>query len=116
MRAVWSTMPVTSVISNVVATEWLRAMGCSQAQLVKEQSVVFTIASLEIQYRRPARLDDLLQVVTRPQPAGGASIQFEQQLLRGDEVLASGKVLVACVDAVSFKPRRLPAALRTRIP
>jgi acyl-CoA thioester hydrolase len=97
-------------------TEWLRSLGCSQAQLAKEQSVVFTVVSLEIQYHKPARLDELLQVVTRPQPAGGASIQFEQQLLRGDgEVLASGKVLVACVDALSFKPRRLPAALRARI-
>jgi acyl-CoA thioester hydrolase len=97
-------------------TEWLRSLGCSQAQLAKEQSVVFTVVSLEIQYHKPARLDELLQVVTRPQRAGGASMQFEQQLLRGDcEVLASGKVLVACVDALSFKPRRLPAALRARI-
>jgi acyl-CoA thioester hydrolase len=96
-------------------TEWLRSLGCSQAQLVKEQSVVFTVVSLEIQYHKPARLDDLLQVVTRPLPAGGASLQFDQQLRRDGELLASGKVLVACVDAVSFKPRRLPASLRSRI-
>ena len=44
-------------------TEWLRAMGCSQAQLAKEQSVVFTIASLEIQYHRPARLDGARHLV-----------------------------------------------------
>ncbi|MEO6078725.1 MAG: tol-pal system-associated acyl-CoA thioesterase [Steroidobacteraceae bacterium] len=98
-------------------TEWLRAQGCSQAQLIKEQAVVFTVVSLDIQYHKPARLDELLQVVTQPKVAGGASLEFEQQLQRDDgHVLARGKALVACVDATSFKPRRLPAALRMRIP
>ena len=97
-------------------TEWLRALGYSQARLVEEDGVVFSVVNLDIHYRKPARLDDLLQVLTRVRPGGGASVQFEQQVLRDGEVLARGNVLVACVDAQSFKPRRLPADLRTRIP
>jgi acyl-CoA thioester hydrolase len=96
-------------------TEWLRSLGWSHAQMVKEQSVLFTVANLAIQYHKPARLDDMLVVITRPQLAGGASLVFEQKVEREGEVLASGKVLVACVDADSFKPRRLPAELRERI-
>lgn len=96
-------------------TEWLRALGWSQAQLAEEQKVLFSVVNLQIQYHRPARLDDLLESVTNTRIAGGASLQFDQQLQRDGEVLASCAVLVACVDAASFRPRRLPLALRTRI-
>jgi acyl-CoA thioester hydrolase len=96
-------------------TEWLRALGYSQAMLVEEVGVLFSVVNLDIHYRKPARLDDLLQVQTRVRPGGGASVQFAQEVSRDGEVLARGNVLVACVDAQSFKPRRLPTELRTRI-
>jgi acyl-CoA thioester hydrolase len=96
-------------------TEWLRALGFSQARLKEEQGVLFTVVNLEIKYLQPARLDDELQVVTQSKIAGGASMQFEQSLQRNGLELARGKVLVAAVDAITFKPRRLPAELRTRI-
>ncbi|MEO8315070.1 MAG: tol-pal system-associated acyl-CoA thioesterase [Pseudomonadota bacterium] len=96
-------------------SEWLRTLGWSQAQLAEEQKVLFSVVNLQIHYHSPARLDDLLEVVTLPRMAGGASLQFDQQLQREGEVLTTGTVLVACVDAASFKPRRLPAAFRTRI-
>lgn len=97
-------------------TEWLRNLGYSQARLVADEGVLFSVVNLEIHYQKPARLDDMLQVLTRARLAGGASVQFEQDVQREDgELLARGKVLVACVDAHSLKPRRLPAALRERI-
>jgi acyl-CoA thioester hydrolase len=96
-------------------SEWLRNLGWSQAQLAQEQKVLFSVVNLQIHFRTPARLDDLLEVITVPSVAGGASLQFDQQLQRNGEVVATGSVLVACVDAETFKPRRLPAALRTRI-
>jgi acyl-CoA thioester hydrolase len=96
-------------------SEWLRALGWSQAHLAEEQKVLFSVVNLQIHYHSPARLDDLLEVVTQPRLAGGASLEFVQQLQRNGEVLASGTVRVACVDAASFKPRRLPVALRERI-
>jgi acyl-CoA thioester hydrolase len=96
-------------------SEWLRALGWSQAQLAEEEKVLFSVVSLQIRYQQPARLDDLLDVVTQPRIAGGASLQFDQQVQRNGEVVARGAVLIACVDAASFRPRRLPAALRARI-
>jgi acyl-CoA thioester hydrolase len=96
-------------------TEWLRALGWSQAQLAREQKVLFSVVKLQIHYQIPARLDDLLEVSTLVRIAGGASLQFDQQVHRAGEVIASGDVLVACVDAESFKPRRLPAEVRKRI-
>jgi YbgC/YbaW family acyl-CoA thioester hydrolase len=75
---------------------------------------LFSVVSLDIRYLLPARLDDLLLIRTGADAAGGASVIFEQLIYRGDEPqeLVRGTVVVACLDAKSFKPRRLPAAMR----
>jgi acyl-CoA thioester hydrolase len=73
--------------------------------------VLFTVVELAIQYRRPARLDDLLRIVTGGE-LSGAAVQFRQ--VAQDEagsVLAEAQIRVACVDARTFRPRRLPAWL-----
>lgn len=96
-------------------TEWLRALGYSQARLAEEQRLLFTVVNLSIEYRRPARLDDLLEVRTTAELAGAASVNFKQEIWRGGttpELLAAGEVRVACIDADGFKPRRLPDAMR----
>lgn len=97
-------------------TEWLRALGYSQKSLAEEVGVLFTVVDLTVRYLKPARLDDLLQVEALPQPAGGASIAFTQQVTNaGGELLAEGQVRVACVDAQTMKPRRLPRDLLARM-
>jgi len=97
-------------------TEWLRALGLSQRQLAEEAGVLFSVVDLTIRYLRAARLDDELQVLTRARIAGGASVAFDQQALSLDgAALAEGSVRVACVDARSFRPRRLPAELARRM-
>ncbi len=92
-------------------TEWLRARGIWQRQLASEAGVVFSIVTLQIQYHRPARLDDLLLIDCRPQRIGGASFGFAQRVwLEGQEQapLASAQLRAACLDAQSLRPRRLP--------
>jgi acyl-CoA thioester hydrolase len=96
-------------------TEWLRHMGLTQSVLVRELGLLFSIVGLTIQFRRPARLDDELTVSCEFQAEGGASLLFEQRIWRGGprgELLAEGETRVACLDASSLKPRRLPALLR----
>jgi acyl-CoA thioester hydrolase len=96
-------------------TEWLRALGYSQKQLAEEEGVLFTVVDLTIQYRKPARLDDLLEVRTRAR-VGGASVDFSQEVVAADgAVLAAGQVRVACVEAGSLRLRRLPAAMAARL-
>jgi acyl-CoA thioester hydrolase len=97
-------------------TEWLRALGYSQQQLAEEAGVLFSVVELTVRYLRPARLDDLLEVVARAGIAGGASLAFEQEVRNAaGELLAQGQVRVACVAIDSMKPRRLPAGLAARI-
>lgn len=96
-------------------TEWLRAQGYSQERLRLELGVAFTVASLAVDYLRPARLDDELEVRTRVAEHRRASLRFEQQLLRGSgaqaQLLARVSVRVGCVDMQRFKPCALPGAL-----
>lgn len=96
-------------------TEWLRARGFAQQALAAEQGILFTVVSLSAEYRRPARLDDLLDVTCEPAVDGAATLRFVQRVLRGDELLLSAEVRVACIDARTMRPRRLPAFLTSAL-
>jgi acyl-CoA thioester hydrolase len=95
-------------------TEWLRARGHSQQLLARDPGILFPVVSLQVDYRAPARLDDLLQISCEPQAEGPASLRFLQRIYRsGDDgalgqVLVEATVRVACVDARTLRPRRPP--------
>jgi acyl-CoA thioester hydrolase len=92
-------------------TEWLRAKGVWQRRLELEAGVIFTVIDLQVRYRLPARLDDLLWISCEPTRDGGASIAFAQRVWRErveGELLLEGTVRAACLDAATLKPRRLP--------
>jgi acyl-CoA thioester hydrolase len=100
-------------------TEWLRARGISQLALASDPGLVFSVVALEAQYRRPARLDDLLSISCEPAREGGASIIFSQRIWREpleSELLLSASVHVACLDAATLKPRRLPQVIVRELP
>ena len=94
-------------------TEWLRARGFEQDVLLGEHRLMFAVRSLSVDYPRPARFNDLLAVLSRAVEARGASILFEQAVQRDPsaEVLCSARVRVACIDAKTFRARRIPRQL-----
>jgi acyl-CoA thioester hydrolase len=101
-------------------TEWLRAQGHSQLALVREPGILFTVVSIQVDYRAPARLDDELEITCEPRPEGAASLRFAQRIYRtaGAQraaLLIEAQVRVACVDAGSLRPRRLPRFLREAV-
>jgi len=92
-------------------TEWLRAHGHSQGTLARAAGILFTVVSVQVDYRAPARLDDELEISCRPQAEGMASLRFLQDIHRAGSarrLLVEANVRVACVDAHTFRPRRLP--------
>jgi acyl-CoA thioester hydrolase len=99
-------------------TEWLRALGHSQQQLAREEGILFTVVSIQVDYRAPARLDDELEITCEPRPEGAASLRFAQRVYRkapggaATVPLVEADVRVACVDARTLKPRRLPQFVR----
>lgn len=93
-------------------TEWLRDAGIDHRTLVAQWNLLFTVRSVGIDYRAPARLDDRLEVEARVVRIGRASVDFAQAVRRDDTELCSARVRVACLDADTFRPRALPAELR----
>ncbi len=94
-----------------VRSEWLRARGFSHRQLADQFGATFTVASVAVQYRRPARLDDALEATVSVAHQGRASLLFEQRLQWPGEPqnpLATAQVKVVCVDVSKFKPRAWP--------
>jgi acyl-CoA thioester hydrolase len=96
-------------------TEWLRALGFGQQALRDETGAIFIVSDTQVRYRRPARLDDLLRVTVALREAGRASLQVHQQAWRDTELLADSDIRIGCVDAASFKPRRIPSAVVERL-
>ena len=96
-------------------TEWLRARGHSQQELARDPGIVFAVVSLSVEYRAPARLDDELEITCEPHPEGAASLRFAQRIYRAapaageaPRLLLEADVRVACVDARTLRPQRLP--------
>lgn len=96
-------------------TEWCRAAGFDQSRLAADEQVLFSVVDVELSYRAPARLDDLLAVTVAIEKAGRASLVLAQRVHRGSvdgELLLTGRVRVGCVDARSFRPRGFPEDFR----
>lgn len=99
-------------------TEWLRALGVEQGVLHQEHGLMFVVVSADSQFQRPARYGDQLQVTCAVEQSGRASLTFRQEIFRGragGELLVTGQVRVACLDAVKFRPRALPEILLERL-
>jgi acyl-CoA thioester hydrolase len=94
-------------------TEWLRAQGFAQRELAAEEGLVFAVRRIEIDYLKPALMDDLLTIETSLVAVGGASIEFRQLALRGEEAMA--KALVGVVALSNGRPARLPRDMRARL-
>jgi acyl-CoA thioester hydrolase len=92
-------------------TEWLRAAGFGQEQLRGELGLMFVVADTAVQYHRPARLDDELSISVEPQAPRGASLTLEQSASRGATRLVASRITIACVDAATLRPRRIPKPL-----
>jgi acyl-CoA thioester hydrolase len=91
-------------------TEMLRCLGLDHATLRARLGVVFTVRRCSINYRAPARLDDLLEIATRVVRLGGASLELEQRVLRGAQPLAVLQVRLALL-APDLRVARLPGQL-----
>jgi acyl-CoA thioester hydrolase len=96
-------------------TEWLRAAGIGQQQLLDQEGVAFVVKNANIDYAAPARLDDEIRIATTIEKLGRATVQFLQQAWRGEQLLSSVSVKVGCVDAATMRPRPLPDAVAAKM-
>ncbi len=110
-------------------TELLRELGYDQDVLQKQLGILFVVRSIQLDYRKAARFNDRLQVITSAVKVAGASVIFQQDIHRllcnsrsnssydpqqhvEGEHLTTATVKVACVDAQSFKPKAIPLVIK----
>jgi acyl-CoA thioester hydrolase len=96
-------------------TDFLRLIGADQRALFEETAQEapgfhFVVRSMAIEFLRPARMDDLLEILTQTEEVKGASMTLRQHVMRGGEVLVDATVRVAFVSG--GKARRIPKPLR----
>lgn len=97
-------------------TEWLRARGYGQEQMRDGHDLVFAVRAMRIDFRLPARLDDLLQVTVALSECRKASLVIAQQVVREDgTLLVDAEVRVAALRASSFKPVAIPEAVHAEL-
>jgi acyl-CoA thioester hydrolase len=97
-------------------TNHLRLLGADHRALFEAAQreapgFAFVVRSMTIEFLKPARMDDVLEIVTKPEEVKGASITLHQRVMRGDELLIEAHVRVAFVSGGRARP--IPQALRT---
>lgn len=90
-------------------SDMLRAAGIDQRAAHEDGTGAYAISDLAIRYRRPARLEDALQIVSRVLRVGAASCVIQQTVMRDEEVLAEADVTAAFLSPEG-RPRRQPHA------
>ena len=97
-------------------TNYLRLLGADHRALFElaekeAPSFAFVVRHMRIDFRKPAHMDDVLDIVTTPEEVKGASVTLNQKVMRGEDLLVEAHVQVAFVSGGRAKP--IPKALRT---
>jgi acyl-CoA thioester hydrolase len=107
-------------------TEFLRSIGYEQDQLQQELGIIFAVHSANIQYKKPARFNDELNVITSITSLGKASIHFKQSVFlvssrhadtenATESLLSDADIKIACLNATKFTPQTIPAPIIEKI-
>jgi acyl-CoA thioester hydrolase len=93
-------------------TESLRAMGLPHNIMMLQYGMIFVVRRVEVDYQRPARLDEWLTVVTAAVEVGAASLILRQSILRDSETIAVLGLTLVSIRAETGRAERMPAPWR----
>lgn len=89
-------------------TELLQSMGFDPGKLLREHKIFFVVHSANLQFRKPALLNDMLDITADVTRASRARLVFTQQVRKQDIVLVEAEITIACVDPQTHKPIPVP--------
>jgi acyl-CoA thioester hydrolase len=96
-------------------TEALREAGLPHQEMMERHNAILVVRRVEVEYVRPARLDDAVAVETRVLAVRGATLVLDQRARKDGADLAVMRVELACLDRAGLRPRRIPEPWRTAI-
>ncbi len=94
-------------------TEWLRSLGLSSSDLQKERGITFVVSKIEIAYKRPAFLDDILMAEAVIEGSTERRLVIRQNITRDDKTIAEASAELAMIDMTSGKGTKVPDDLLT---
>jgi acyl-CoA thioester hydrolase len=92
-------------------TEFLRHLGFSQENMLKNIGAGFVVRECRISYKSPAKLDDALNITCKVTELKGVSLKMEQKLYRGDTVLSEIEVTLVFLSLETMRPTKIPAEI-----
>ena len=96
-------------------TEALRAMGLPHSEMMRQHGIIFVVRRVELDYQRPARLDDWLTIETKTVSVGGASVRLSQRVKRGEETLVVVDLTLVSLRLQTGRAERIPAPWRVAL-
>ena len=94
-------------------SDWLRALKIDQLRLRADRQLQFAVVSINVDFLRPAVLDDEVLVTAELAKLTGATIEFKQSIWREEVQLIDATVRCACLDSATLRPRAIPKDLFT---
>ena len=95
-------------------TEYFRAVGIKASYLDHTEPSAWALRKVEIEYLKPAQMDDIIEVRTTARDLTGVRLSADQCIYRGDTLLTRGAV-EACIISLSGRPRRIPQEIRDKL-
>jgi acyl-CoA thioester hydrolase len=95
-------------------TEMMRSIGADHAVMIRETGLMFVVKACHVEYHKPGRLDDALEVHSSVAKMGNASLTLSQNVLRDGQNLAALEIVLVCINA-GGSPCRIPATIRAMI-
>ena len=97
-------------------SDWLRDKDIIQSDLQNNYDLVYVVRGMDIKFKKPARMDDILSVSCEMIKIKNASVDFYQEMYnQNNELLATAVVQAACLQASSFKVIKMPEFLKSKL-
>ena len=96
-------------------TEWLRYLGFTNSELERKYKMIFVVSEIAVEFVKPARLDDALNISVGIENLGRVRMTFHQEIRRGEDILVKARVSVATLAVESFKPIEIPADVKKKM-
>ena len=96
-------------------TERLRSIGYEQDSLMINPGIIFIVRAVQVDYLKPARFNEQIEVSAEVTLFKRASLTFEQLITRGDELLCTSTTRIACLDANTLRPKEIPRTLHEQL-
>ena len=88
-------------------TDFLRQKGVIQSEMANKFGLIFVVKNCQIDYVKPAKLDDYINISVDILEINNASLKLSQIIKRNDEILTTLTVNIVCVNSLNFKPTRI---------